>query len=75
MGIGKLKLMFDQETEFGEYINSFFLKNPCPRISWIHDVDRQDYQRSASALLEEAERESNREIRQVYAPSVGHVAI
>jgi nuclear pore complex protein Nup133 len=65
MPTGKLKSLFDQGAEYGDYIDTFFSTNPQPRLSWIHDLGKQDYQHAASALLAEAQVECNRETRHV----------
>ncbi|KAF8580879.1 hypothetical protein K439DRAFT_263579 [Ramaria rubella] len=70
---GKLKLLFDQENEYGDYINTFFSQDPKPRLSWIHDIGKPNYQGAASALLTEAEAESNRETRHLML-SIGKLA-
>jgi nuclear pore complex protein Nup133 len=64
MTTGKLKSLFDQEAD-SDYLDTFFSQNPQPRLSWIHDLGKQDYQHAASALLVEAQVEYNREARHV----------
>lgn len=65
MVLGKLKSLFDQGPEHQDYIDTFFTENPQPRLSWIHDLGKQDYQHAAASLLMEAQVEGNRETRHV----------
>ncbi|KAF8522246.1 Non-repetitive/WGA-negative nucleoporin C-terminal-domain-containing protein [Hysterangium stoloniferum] len=70
---GKLKLLFDQEVEYAEYIDMFFSQNPSLRVAWIHNIQKKDYQHAASALLKEAESETDREAKHLML-SIGKLA-
>ncbi|KIJ44042.1 hypothetical protein M422DRAFT_30592 [Sphaerobolus stellatus SS14] len=73
---GKLRLLFDEEDTYSEYIDKFFGDHPTPRISWIHDLKKKEktaYLNAAEALLHEAANESNREARH-FMLSLGKLA-
>ncbi|KAG2020222.1 methyltransferase type 11 [Coprinopsis cinerea AmutBmut pab1-1] len=60
---GELRAMFSQEHEQSAFIDKFFLKNPNPGISWLHDIGKENYGDASAALLEESTRANSLEVK------------
>ena len=74
--VGELRLLFAHDDIYSGYMDMFFAENPCPSISWIHDLGKGRHGPASQALLSEAEKDTDLDTKHVNAfPSFQHQTI
>ncbi|KAF5373775.1 hypothetical protein D9758_000587 [Tetrapyrgos nigripes] len=60
---GEVRVIFAQDSMYDGYLDKFFVSNPHPSISWLHDLNKRQHEAAAVALAQAASKETNLDTR------------
>lgn len=63
--VDEVRCLFLQSETHGEYIDSFFVKNPHPSLSWIHDLGKDRWVKASMTLLDQSDKTKDLNVRHV----------
>jgi len=73
--LGEVRVLFEQEGELGPYIQKYFQEHDNLGISWLHHLQREDYEATSVTLLKDAEQSTNLGAKHVGGPILVFISL